>query len=121
VSAPLNRYGNPAKIFDLIGVCVTPIFTDGILLEYRKVLGYPRLKFPIALQAKVLDFLTEFGEVCEGRCSSQGVMDFVDETDRKFYDLAVELDAVVVTGNKRHFPAGAIIMTPRELLERFES
>jgi len=56
VSALLNRNGNPAKAFDLIGVFATPLLAEDILLEYRRVLEYPRLKFPVSLQAKAIEY-----------------------------------------------------------------
>jgi predicted nucleic acid-binding protein len=44
-----------------------------------------------------------------------------DRSDLPFLETAAAADAVLVTGNARHFPrherAGAIVMTPREFLD----
>jgi len=40
-----------------------------------------------------------------------------DEDDRIFYDTAKSANAVLVTGNKKHYPDESFIMTPAEFLE----
>jgi predicted nucleic acid-binding protein len=37
VSALLTRNGNPAKVFELIGSCITPLYTEDIMKEYQRV------------------------------------------------------------------------------------
>ena len=40
-----------------------------------------------------------------------------DETDRKFYDLAKEVGAILITGNRKHYPDEEFIMTPSEFVD----
>jgi putative PIN family toxin of toxin-antitoxin system len=42
---------------------------------------------------------------------------FIDEADRKFYDLAKAANAYLVTGNKKHFPKEDNIITPTDFLK----
>jgi len=41
-----------------------------------------------------------------------------DETDRIFYDTAKSSEAVLITGNIRHYPEEPFIMTPAEFLSK---
>jgi predicted nucleic acid-binding protein len=43
-------------------------------------------------------------------------MPLLDEDDRVFYDTATASEAVLVTGNIRHFPAEPFVMTPADFL-----
>jgi len=43
-----------------------------------------------------------------------------DESDRIFYDTACESKAILITGNKKHYPDEEFIMTPADFLLRFE-
>jgi len=40
----------------------------------------------------------------------------INEDDRIFYDTAVEAEAYLITGNIRHFPKEAFIITPAQFL-----
>jgi predicted nucleic acid-binding protein len=42
----------------------------------------------------------------------------IDETDRKFYDLALKAAVYLITGNKKHFPTENWIVSPAEFLEK---
>jgi len=42
---------------------------------------------------------------------------FIDEADRKFYDLAKASNAYLVTGNTKHFPQDDYIITPADFLK----
>jgi predicted nucleic acid-binding protein len=37
-----------------------------------------------------------------------------DESGRKFYEVAVDCDAVLITGNLRHYPQEPFIVSPAE-------
>jgi hypothetical protein len=39
-----------------------------------------------------------------------------DESDRKFFDAAKTCGAVLITGNKKHYPPEPFILSPAEFL-----
>jgi predicted nucleic acid-binding protein len=44
--------------------------------------------------------------------------EFVDETDKKFYEVHKSGKShYLITGNKKHFPKEDAIITPREFIE----
>jgi len=40
-----------------------------------------------------------------------------DESDRMFYDAALENNAILITGNLKHYPNEKFIMTPTQFLD----
>jgi predicted nucleic acid-binding protein len=42
-----------------------------------------------------------------------------DETDRKFFDVAKACEAVLITGNRKHYPQDPLIITPAEFVLDF--
>ena len=47
--------------------------------------------------------------------------EFVDEADKKFYENAKSSGAILITGNKKHFPNDSKIVSPREFLDLYLS
>jgi hypothetical protein len=39
-----------------------------------------------------------------------------DESDRKFFDAAQSCGAILITGNKKHYPPAPFVLTPAEFL-----
>ena len=80
-----------------------------ILAEYREVLSRPKFKF----QSWQIDFLLETFE-------KDGIsvipmqlpeVQFTDESDKVFYEVAKFCNAPLVTGNLKHFPNDSCITT----------
>ena len=46
---------------------------------------------------------------------------FVDEADKKFYEVAKFCGAVLVTGNLKHFPEDPLVMSVADFLEKRRS
>jgi putative PIN family toxin of toxin-antitoxin system len=114
VSALLSPLGNPAKIYKMfLTENLRIAYSSEILAEYNDVLFRPRLRIPTEEAAKVLAAIQEYGERIEPIPSTH---DMVDEDDRVFYDTAKSAGAYLVTGNKKHFPEEAFIMTPANFL-----
>ena len=118
VSALLSHEGNAAKILslftmDALQVCYSKI----ILVEYKKVLSRPKFKAQINTDMVdlVLEPLQENG--LEYRVIVDSVFPMQDESDRKFYDVAKQAGAFLVTGNKKHYPNEPFIVTPRYFIE----
>jgi putative PIN family toxin of toxin-antitoxin system len=115
VSAMLSPSGNPAKVFKMfLTQTLALIFSADILAEYEDVLYRPRLRIPADEAGMVLASIRRFGEKLEP-VSSTDVM--IDEDDRIFYDTAKSADAYLITGNTKHYPQEAFILTPTEFLE----
>ena len=45
----------------------------------------------------------------------QGIQ-FTDESDRKFYEVAKTIGAILVTGNLKHYPADGTALSPSDFL-----
>lgn len=80
-----------------------------ILAEYRDVLSRPKFKF----SAWQINFLLETFE----RDGISVIPDFlpnvnfVDESDRVFYEVAKFCNAPLITGNLKHFPQDECVMS----------
>jgi hypothetical protein len=47
------------------------------------------------------------------------IVPFVDESDKKFYEVAKCCNAMLITGNIRHFPADGTAILPADFLKSF--
>jgi predicted nucleic acid-binding protein len=75
--------------------------------------------FPAAAIDALLSFIAQNGESRVGLLSLDA---FVDEADRKFWEVASSGPAeALVTGNSNHFPKHTLVMAPSEFLDWFAS
>ena len=120
VSAFLTRHEDSATIRVLRamgnGVFV-PLYNEEILAEYQGVLS--RKKF--GLSADVVEALIGkvrlMGTSIEPKDSDEA---FPDPDDKVFYCVALAKSvegARLVTGNARHYPASAIVISPAQFCE----
>jgi uncharacterized protein len=99
---------------------VHPCFSEEILEEYAGVLARAKFAFPSDEIAAVLAMFRSQGELfvpAEATATSS------DPGDTKFLQCAAAAQAdYIVTGNKRHFPAGAygatLIVSAGELIDQ---
>ena len=114
ISALLSRNGNPAKIIKLfLDGSLVLAYSDAILDEYEDVLYRPRLKIPKADADIVVDAVSQHGERI---FAVPSVISMPDEDDRVFFDTAKTADAFLITGNTKHYPSEAFVMTPAAFL-----
>jgi len=116
VSALLSNHGKPYEVWRkaLTGdfaVCCS----DGVIAEYLDVLSRPRLGIAGSDMADVLGLFEHHGIWLVPRKSS---IPFIDEDDRVFYDTAKSGGALLVTGNKKHYPVDSDVLSPAAFLER---
>jgi len=115
ISAALSPEGTPAKVMQTIVANgeLQLFYSTDILAEYKEVLA--RKKFNIAPdeQYGILSAIRIVGQATEPTPSD---VPLPDEDDRVFYDTAKSVGAILVTGNKKHYPNEAFIMTPAEYL-----
>ena len=96
----------------------TACFDLRILEEYHRVMRYPRFAFTEAEIHALLDPLIRQGIMVEAE-SFPDVSFARDESDRKFYEVARTVNALLVTGNLAHFPHDPRILSPADFCERF--
>jgi len=119
VSALLTPAGVCGQILDLLveGV-LRPCVDERMLAEYEEVLPEPRFPFTSVQVSTMLEMFRTVGEPVAALPLDAALP---DEDDRPFLEVAAAAEAILVTGNVRHFPKeackGVIIVRPRELLE----
>lgn len=116
VSALWSRNGTPARILAMIMSGPSRACYDHrVLKEYRDVLTRPRFRFS---QDEVDDLLIEIEQ--SGISVLPKPIDdlFVDESDRKFLEVARFCNAFLITGNARHFPPDPLILSVADYLSR---
>jgi uncharacterized protein len=118
VSALLSPFGPPARVLDLaLGGDVRLAYDDRILAEYREVLARPKFGFAPEDVAMVLAYLEADGERVTAPPLSYALP---DADDLPFLEVAVQAEAVLVTGNAAHYPPalrGPVrVYTPSEFL-----
>ena len=116
VSALLVPGSKPAKVLELaLNRKFVPCFDDKVLQEYEDVLFRPKFPFSEEDIENLLDQLREVGFFV---APTPLDVPLADETDRKFYEVAKYCDAVLITGNLKHFPKEPGIVTPGEFLAK---
>jgi putative PIN family toxin of toxin-antitoxin system len=119
VSGLLTPYGNCGQILDLL---IDGLFTAcadlRILEEYETVLRREELDLRPGDIEEVLRFLRDAAELVAARPLAARLP---DPDDLAFLEVAATAGALLVTGNKRHFPPrerhGVTVLAPREFLD----
>jgi putative PIN family toxin of toxin-antitoxin system len=121
IAGLLNAHGTPAYILRLVlenklRLC----YNSAILIEYEEVAG--RAKFaPKIDQRQVSRLFDIFRKIGVSFTPVPGTIPLIDETDRIFYDTAKESGAILITGNKKHFPKAAFITSPADFITAFDA
>jgi putative PIN family toxin of toxin-antitoxin system len=105
ISAALSPTGNCARIIRAVAgsVEIKLFYSPEILLEYKQVLSREHLKIGTERRLSIIDHtITNLGTMIEPAVSDIWLP---DETDRIFYDTAQEAEAILITGNIKHYPA----------------
>ena len=117
VSALWTPVGNASIIISLIlSNRILPCFDQRILDEYLAVLSRPRLAFPPGQVDELLSEITGRGLSVT---VSPSIVAMPDETDRKFYDVAIFCEAYLITGNLKHYPKKSFVTSPARFVEIF--
>jgi uncharacterized protein len=124
VSGLLSPFGPPGEIVRLVSSGLITLCLDArILAEYRDVLSRPRFGFDPDDVATLLDYLESGGEMV---ASGPLAVRLPDPDDEPFLEAALAGAAdCLVTGNLAHYPpgarAGATVLSPAELVERYRA
>ena len=96
-------------------------YDDRLLAEYRQVLARPRFSFDPPAVADLLDFLVAGGQPVVARPLPASLP---DPEDLPFLEVAVAAVAVLITGNRRPFPAeargGVQVLSPAEFIVEWQ-
>ena len=116
ISAALSPAGTCAKIINMIAYNdeIQPFYKADILSEYEEVLSREHLNIAVKTQTDIIDTIKSVGIEIEPTASD---ILLPDETDRIFYDTARAAEAILITGNKKHYPDENFIMAPAEFLQ----
>jgi len=117
VSALLSPFGQPARVLDLVLAGEAHlVFDDRLMAEYREVLARPKFGFRSEDVQALIDYLLAEGEPV---VALPLFVTLPDSDDLPFLEVAAHANAVLITGNKAHYPAAPAVMvlTPREFLE----
>ena len=118
VSSLWSRNGAPARVVSMIltGQLI-PCYDYRILTGYRQVLSRPRFNFSDG----EIDSLLEWIETSGRSIVADPINDpFIDESDKKFYEVAKFCGAILITGNLKHFPNDPQVMNVSSFLERIK-
>ena len=118
VSSTLSSEGNSARIMNLISDKQIQLFyCPAIMDEYKRVLAYEKLSITMQTQRSVVNAIEELGIMIE---PVAGDIPLPDESDRVFYDTARISGSILITGNIKHYPTEAFVMTPTAFLTAYE-
>ena len=119
VSALLNINSNPGKVLlSVFNSETRPLLNAEIIAEYRDVLAREKFHFP----AETVDIvMNRLAAVSININAAEGEFpEISDPKDRCFFAVTMtgrlSEDALLVTGNIRHFPAKPFVVTPAQFV-----
>jgi predicted nucleic acid-binding protein len=95
---------------------ITLCYDARIFFEYSQVLKRPKFAFEPRKLDLLLRSIRDDGHLITVHPSTIALS---DESDRKFYDVARNCSAILITGNKRHYPSLSWIKNATEFLTAF--
>lgn len=110
-----NEYSATVRILAMVFAgLVIPVLTDDIFREYGEVLRRRKFNFPVESVSELLEEIKKRSILVNPAVSD---LEIPDDKDRPFLDaLFSEDDAILVTGNLKHFPQHEQIMTARSFI-----
>jgi len=117
ISSRLSLLGNPAKVMNLIADGEMELYYSlDILDEYVRVLAYKRLNFSVEHQKTAIEDIKSIGILIN---PSKSNIELPDKSDIIFYDAAKAAGAYLITGNLKHYPSEAHIISPAQFIEMY--
>jgi predicted nucleic acid-binding protein len=114
----MNTNGIPAKILTLaLNGKIKTLYDNRIIFEYIDVLSRKDFGFNPEIINDMIDYFKAEGEFVNSEYLD---IKFIDETDKKFYEVHKFGEAqYLITGNIKHFPKEDSIIIPKDFLEIF--
>lgn len=117
VSSLWSKNGSPAKVMSMVlSEILTPCYDYRILNEYREVLMRPKFQFSENEVNSLLEWIEIYGKSVVVTPLNT---DFIDEADKKFFEVAKYCHAKLITGNLKHFPVDEDVMSVSDFLEKY--
>ncbi|MCL2311320.1 MAG: putative toxin-antitoxin system toxin component, PIN family [Firmicutes bacterium] len=91
-------------------------YNTKIIEEYSEVSSRPKFNFNKQDLNNFLETIKRKGEFI---VAPQLEINFIDEDDRPFYEIAKFLNIPLITGNLKHYPKDKIVMSPAEFLVKY--
>lgn len=119
VSAMLKKDSMPALVLrEVLLGNINILVNEEILEEYLEVLSRNKFQFPSNSVANLINELKKQAIYVDALPIEEHMP---DPDDAVFYEIVMEarkdVDAYLVTGNLKHFPEKAYIVTPKEMIE----
>lgn len=117
VSSIWSKNGSPAKVLSMVlsGI-LTPCYDYRILNEYREVLMRLKFDFSESEVNSLLDWIQSYGKSVVATPIN---IEFTDEEDKKFYEVAKYCNAKLITGNLKHFPEDKDVISVNDFLNKY--
>lgn len=117
VSSIWSKNGSPAKVLSMVlsGI-LTPCYDYRILNEYREVLMRPKFDFSESEVNSLLDWIQSYGKSVVATPIN---IEFTDEEDKKFYEVAKYCNAKLITENLKHFPEDKDVISVNDFLNKY--
>jgi putative PIN family toxin of toxin-antitoxin system len=118
VSALINSNGIPGRILALVlNGKLKIVYDNRIIFEYIDVLSRKDFGFNEKIINDVIDYFRSDGEFINSEYIN---IKFIDDTDKKFYEVFKSGEAeCLITGNIKHFPKENGIIMPKEFVEKY--
>ncbi len=116
VRALWSKSGLPAKFVSLLFTGeIIACYDYRLLQEYRQVLAKEKFGFTKWEINSLIDWIVEQGISVIAPESNDF---FIDESDKKFYEVAKYCNALLVTSNKKHYPNDENIISVKEFFDQ---
>jgi putative PIN family toxin of toxin-antitoxin system len=121
VSALINSFGAPGRVLDLtLAGELQAFYDDRVLTEWRDVLRRERFGFAPTDVRALLEFFEHEGTKVR---PSVLAVELPDSADVPFLEVATVAEAVLITGNLRHYPpearCGVEVVDARTFLDQW--
>ncbi len=114
VSALWSRDGSPARVLSMVlSGNLIPCYDHRIIEEYVQVLSRPKFGFSKTEIDAIIQYIQDSGLPIIADHISEP---FIDEDDKKFYEVALTSNAKLITGNLKHFPENPLVMNAKDFL-----
>jgi len=122
VPALLSPYQPPARVLDLVLAGeVDAVIDDRIMAEYREVLARPKFTFEEHAADDLLIYLERAGITIMAPPLAAVLP---DPDDCMFLEVAAAAQALLVSGNLRHYPAEqrhtVVVLSPSAFLDHWQ-
>ena len=123
ISAMLNPDSIPGLVLKyVLSGAIVPLLHDEIINEYEEVINRDKFGFDIKDINFIMSKLQEKGLFLDKTSTKEK---FIDQKDIVFYEIVLtgrkDTGAYLVTGNLKHFPNKAFVVTPKEMIDIINS